>query len=196
MIKPLKREELNQRLNLKTTHSNLVKIEQLRVLSSVLNTNPEALSAFWILMQERHQRAEINSRQALEVSHKNGIISKLQKTIYGFENSEILNFSQFIWNALQKRGKERKTELIKHELVHKDDYNLAVADLRSTIEAQKKGIQQVIVEPKITIKDLENTVDSLRRQQILVQDYITNNYGLNNWQKIANYIHKNIDRGG
>lgn len=196
MIKPLKREELNQRLNLKTTHSNLVKIEQLRVLSSVLNTNPEALSAFWILMQERHQRAEINSRQALEVSQKNGIISKLQKTIYGFENSEILNFSQFIWNALQKRGKERKTELIKHELVHKDDYNLAIADLRSTIEAQKKGIQQVIVEPKITIKDLENTVDSLRRQQILVQDYITNNYGLNNWQKIANYIQKNIDRGG
>ncbi len=120
---PLKREDLNKQLNLKTTQSQLLKIEQLRVLSDTLNTNPEALSAFLVLMNERHQRAGINSRQALEISRKDGMIYQMQKTILDFENSEIWKLGQSIWNALQKKGKERKNELIKQGLVHKDDYN-------------------------------------------------------------------------
>jgi predicted site-specific integrase-resolvase len=120
---PLKREDLNKQLNLKTTQSDLLKIDQLRVLSDTLNTNSEALSAFLVLMTERHERADINSRQALKIIHKDGTISKLQKTILNFENSEIWKLGQSIWNALQKNNKKRKNELIKQELVHKDDYN-------------------------------------------------------------------------
>ena len=122
-INPLKREVLNKQLNLKTTQSKLIKIEQLRILSETLNHHPEALDAFIILMHERHRRAEVNSRQALEISHRDSMISKLQKTILDFNNSEILKFGQFIKDSLQRRGEDRKNQLIQHDLVHKDDYN-------------------------------------------------------------------------
>jgi hypothetical protein len=192
---PLKREDLNQQLDLKTTQSQLLKIDQLRVLSDTLNTNPEALNAFLVLMTERHERAGINSRQALEISRKDGTISKLQKTILNFENSEIWKLGQSIWNALQKKGEERNTELAQNEVVHKNDYNLAITDLKDVIDAQKQGIQQVISESKTKINNLENTVDSLREQLIFIQNYITNNYGLNNWNEITKYIQNNINKG-
>ncbi len=192
---PLKREDLNQQLDLKTTQSQLLKIAQLRVLSDTLNTNPEALNAFLVLMTERHERAGINSRQALEISRKDGTISKLQKTILNFENSEIWKLGQSIWNALQKKGEERNTELAQNEVVHKNDYNLAITDLKDVIDAQKQGIQQVISESKTKINNLENTVDSLREQLIFIQNYITNNYGLNNWNEITKYIQNNINKG-
>lgn len=133
-VKPLKREELNQQLNLRSTQSKLLKIEQLRLLYEALNTNPEALGAFLLLIRERHDRAEINSRQALTLVHKEGMISKLQKTILNFENSEILKIGQLISNALQKKGNERKIELIKHELVHKDDYNDLAEEAASALD--------------------------------------------------------------
>lgn len=192
---PLKREDLNQQLDLKTTQSQLLKIDQLRVLSDTLNTNPEALNAFLVLMTERHERAGINSRQALEISRKDGTISKLQKTILNFENSEIWKLGQSIWNALQKKGEERNTELAQNEVVHKNGYNLAITDLKDVINAQKQGIQQVISESKTKINNLENTVDSLREQLIFIQNYITNNYGLNNWNEITKYIQNNINKG-
>lgn len=192
---PLKREDLNQQLDLKTTQSQLLKIDQLRVLSDPLNTNPEALNAFLVLMTERHERAGINSRQALEISRKDGTISKLQKTILNFENSEIWKLGQSIWNALQKKGEERNTELAQNEVVHKNGYNLAITDLKDVINAQKQGIQQVISESKTKINNLENTVDSLREQLIFIQNYITNNYGLNNWNEITKYIQNNINKG-
>ncbi len=192
---PLKREDLNQQLDLKTTQSQLLKIEQLRVLSDTLNTNPEALSAFLVLMTERHERAGINSRQALEISRKDGTISKLQKTILNFENSEIWKLGQSIWNALQKKGKERSTELAQNGLVLKDDHRQVVADLKDTIKEQQQGINQQTSEASTTIHNLENTVDSLRYQLTSVQDYITNNYGLDNWHQITNYLQKNLDKG-
>ena len=133
-MKPLKREELNQQLNLRSTQSKLLKIEQLRLLFEALDTNPEALSAFLVLMRERHERAEINSRQALTIIHKEGMISKLRKTILNFENSEILKLGQLISNALQRKGNERKVELIKHKLVHKDDYNDLVEETAGVLD--------------------------------------------------------------
>lgn len=139
---PLKREDLNQQLDLKTTQSQLLKIDQLRVLSDTLNTNPEALSAFLVLMTERHERAGINSRQALEISRKDGTISKLQKTILNFENSEIWKLGQSIWNALQKKGNERQSELIKQELVHKDDYNNLAEEAAGALDSMGSKARQ------------------------------------------------------
>lgn len=191
---PLKREELNQQLNLKTTQSQRLKIAQLRVLSDALNTNPEALTAFLVLMTERHERAGINSRQALEISRKDGMIYQMQKTILDFENSEIWKLGQSIWNALQKKGKERSTELAQNGVVHKDDYNQAVTDLKSTIDEQKQGIQQQTSEASTTIHDLENTNDSLRKQLTFIQNYITDNYGLNNWHQISKSVQNHINK--
>ena len=139
---PLKREDLNQQLDLKTTQSQLLKIDQLRVLSDTINTNPEALSAFLVLMTERHERAGINSRQALEISRKDGTISKLQKTILNFENSEIWKLGQSIWNALQKKGNERQSELIKQELVHKDDYNNLAEEAAGALDSMGSKARQ------------------------------------------------------
>ncbi len=146
-VKPLKREELNQQLNLRTTQSKLLLIEQLRILSDTLNTNPEALSAFLVLMTERHERAGINSRQALEISRKDGTISKLQKTILSFENSEIWKLGQSIWNALQKKGKERSTELAQNGIVHKDDYNDLAEEAAGALDSMgfKASQQQKIL---------------------------------------------------
>lgn len=144
---PLKREDLNQQLDLKTTQSQLLKIAQLRVLSDTLNTNPEALNAFLVLMTERHDRAGINSRQALEISRKDGTISKLQKTILSFENSEIWKLGQSIWNALQKKGKERSTELAQNGIVHKDDYNDLAEEAAGALDSMgfKASQQQKIL---------------------------------------------------
>lgn len=111
----LTRQELNQQLNLKTTHSKLLKIHQLRTLREILVANPEALTAFHILMDERHERAEVNSKQALEISRKEALIKKLEGFV-DLSNSEILNLGKFIWSALKKTGLERKNELFKHDL--------------------------------------------------------------------------------
>lgn len=146
-MKPLKREELNQRLQLKTTQSSLLKIEQLRTLSEILTANPEALSAFLVLMHERHTKAETNSRQALEISRKDGRILKFQSIIDANEllnpnNSEILKLGKSIWNAIQKKGKDRKPELIKHELVHKDDYNALAEEAAQALDSMRSKANQ------------------------------------------------------
>lgn len=108
------------------------------------------------------------------------------------KNSEIYQAGQWLVNALSKVGSNRKQSLLEKDLVHKDDYNQAITDLKDTIDGQKQGIQQQTSEASTKLHDLENTVDSLRKQLVLLKDYITNNYGLNDWHKIAKHIQKNI----
>jgi hypothetical protein len=183
----LTRQELNQQLNLKTTHSKLLKIHQLRTLREILVANPEALTAFHLLMDERHERAEVNSKQALEISRKEALIKKLE----GFvdpSNSEILNLGKFIWSALKKTGQERKNELLKHDLVHKEDYNTSVGDLKGTIEHQNEVMQEQMEIAIKKIKDLEATIDSQKSQLSFIENYIVNNYGQQEWKTIKSYI--------
>jgi hypothetical protein len=117
------------------------------------------------------------------------------KQFINIQNSEIYQAGQWLINALSRNGQDRKQTLLEKDLVDKNDYNLAVSDLKDTIAAQKQDIQRVISESKIKINNLENAVDSLRDQLIFIQDYITNNYGLNNWNEITKYIQKNINKG-
>ncbi len=79
---PLKREDLNKQLNLKTTQSQLLKIEQLRVLSDTLNTNPEALSAF--LLPSRCKITELK-RKYVESCFESGLTTEVES----FENSSL-----------------------------------------------------------------------------------------------------------
>jgi hypothetical protein len=117
------------------------------------------------------------------------------KQFIDIKNSEIYQAGQWLVNAFSRTGQNRKQTLLEKDLVDKNDYNLAVTDLKNTIDEQKQGIQQQTSEASTTIYELENTNDSLRKQLRFVQNYITNNYGLSNWKEIANHLHNNLDKG-
>ncbi len=117
------------------------------------------------------------------------------KQFINIQNSEIYQAGQWLINALSRNGQDRKQTLLEKDLVDKNDYNLAVTDLKNTIDEQKQGIQQQTSEASTTIYELENTNDSLRKQLTFIQNYITNNYGLNNWHQINNYVQSHINKG-
>ena len=117
------------------------------------------------------------------------------KNFIDIKNSEIYKAGQWLTNNLLKTGQDRKQSLLEKDLVHKDDYNQAVTDLRSTIAEQKQGIQQQTSEAISTINDLESTNDSLRKHLKLTQDYITEKHGLTYYQQITKYVQNKIDRG-
>jgi hypothetical protein len=121
--------------------------------------------------------------------------AKLKHFIDNIKTSEIYLAGQWLINALSRNGQDRKQTLLEKDLVDKNDYNQAVTDLKNTIDEQKQGIQQQTSEASTTIHDLEDTIDSLRKQLKFIQTYITNNYGLHNWHQIRNYIQSNINKG-
>jgi uncharacterized protein Yka (UPF0111/DUF47 family) len=112
------------------------------------------------------------------------------KEFMDLKNSEIYQAGKWLLNALTLKGSERQRSLLKKDLVHKEDYNQGIAGLKDTVEEQQKGIEQQTLKASQTIKTLESKIDSLRRQLIFVQDYITNNYGKKDWNKIVSYIQK------
>lgn len=192
-MKLLKRDELNQQLKLKTTQSSLLKIEQLRILFDALDTKPGALDVFLKLMEERHKKAENNSRLALEINQKNSLITKM-KNLGDVEKSEILNFGKSIWSALQKRGEERFSELRSHDLVHKDDHNQVVTGLKEVIEEQNEvGIKQDLIS-STTIHGLEKINDELRRQNQCFKKFAIDKYGVNSWKRIEAYVLKTTQK--
>lgn len=110
------------------------------------------------------------------------------------KNSEIYKAGQWLVSTLSKAGQDRKQSLLEKDLVHKNDYNGTVTDLKDTIKAQQDGITQQTVEAKDKIIALENRIDSLKEQLSFVQNYITNNYGLNQWHTIAKLIQNDKNR--
>ena len=104
------------------------------------------------------------------------------------KNSEIYKAGHWLVNTLSKVGKDRKQSLLEKDLVHKNDYNDTITDLRDTIKAQQDGITQQTSEAKDKITALENRVDSLKWQLNYVRNYIINNQGINQWQNIAKLI--------
>lgn len=118
------------------------------------------------------------------------------KDFTNIQNSEIYQAGQWLVNALSKGGQDRKQTLLEKDLVDKNDYNQAVTDLKNTIDEQKQGIQQQTSEASTTIHDLEDTIDSLRKQLIFIQTYVINNYGTQNWQQIKKHIQSSLNKGG
>ena len=109
------------------------------------------------------------------------------------EESEIFRAGQWLLNSLSKVGQERQQSLLEKDLVHKNDYNNAVTDLKDTIKVQKSGIKQQTILATQTIQELENINDSLRHQISQIRDYIVNNYGNKTWSAMAKYIQINLD---
>lgn len=101
-------------------------------------------------------------------------------------NSEILQAGRWLANALSLNGRGRRQALLERELVHKEDYNNDVSDMRVTIETIVSASEEMEGEAEETIEDLQRRIDTLRQQMSQVQDYISHNYGHDQWRMISN----------
>jgi hypothetical protein len=117
------------------------------------------------------------------------------KQFVDLKSSEIYKAGQWLTNALLKVGQDRKQSLLEKDLVHKNDYNQTVTDLTDTIKEQQQGIKQQTSEASTKIILLEKRTDSLQEQLKLIQQYITNNYGLIAWHKVEKYLQNNLKKG-
>ncbi len=86
-------------------------------------------------------------------------------------NSEIVKAGKWLLTSLSKVGKERKESLLVKGLVHKDDYNDTVTDLKETIEKQ-------VTPPAAELADDNNIDDNVIFQAIanLDESHKTDNY--------------------
>jgi bacterioferritin (cytochrome b1) len=113
------------------------------------------------------------------------------KQFLDLDNSEIYRTGQWLFNALAKKGNERKNALLEKDLVHKENYNEAVVNMADTIKEQKQCTQEITSEAEEIIKSLEEKIDYLKKDLVTIQTYIINNYSLKTWQQIARYIQNN-----
>ncbi|MEC4803172.1 MAG: hypothetical protein SAJ72_02825 [Jaaginema sp. PMC 1080.18] len=104
------------------------------------------------------------------------------------ENSEIVSAGKWLLNALSKNDEDRKNALLEKELVHKEDYNATASGLRETISAMSDDSQSVVQQSAENIQQLQNTIDTLRRQQSGIKQYILNNYGNSEWKHMSRYF--------
>ncbi|WP_017293249.1 hypothetical protein [Geminocystis herdmanii] len=106
------------------------------------------------------------------------------------DNSEVIKIGKWLFETLSKKGEERKNHLLENNLVHKEDYNGAITDLKEVIKEQQNGLIQTTEKAEEIIKDFEIKNDKLRKQLDSIQLYITNNYGMNTWNEIRKYWEK------
>ena len=118
------------------------------------------------------------------------------KQFMSLHNSETLQAGKWLMDALSKSGEERQEKLLEKGLVHKSDYNNAVAGLRDVIKVQQLGIQEQTDLAVETIGTLENKLDVFRKHLSKIQKYITKNYGSQEWGKIKDYIGESRDNLG
>ena len=110
-----------------------------------------------------------------------------QKRLQAFlnpDNSEIVRAGRWLMDALALRGSDRKRTLLVKELVHKQDYNETVADMRDTIATIYGTSEEMAVEAEVTISELEKRIDTLKYQMSQVQTYISMNEGADKWRVI------------
>lgn len=100
------------------------------------------------------------------------------------QRSELVQAGKWLVNALSKTGRDRKQALLEKELVHKDDYNDTVSDMRGTIEEIQDSSEKMATGAELTIEDLEQRINTLRHQLSQVQAYISMNQGADKWRVI------------
>lgn len=110
------------------------------------------------------------------------------KEFMNLENSEIIKAGKWLFSALSKTGDTRKSHLLEKDLVHKDNYNETLEDLKQVIKEQRDGLEKQTKLSQEKIKSLEERNDDLRNQLEKIKEYITNNFGLNEWNEIRKYF--------
>ena len=100
------------------------------------------------------------------------------------QHSEILNAGRWLLTTLSKSGSERKQTLLEKELVHKEDYNSTVTEMRGSITEITNTGEEAMAEAQTRIVALEKRIDTLRDQLSKIQTYISANDGAGKWQVI------------
>lgn len=100
------------------------------------------------------------------------------------QNSEIVSVGRWLINALSQNSSERRETLLERDLVHKEDYNTMVSDMRQTISDMDQMTLVSTQESADKIKILEKRIDTLRRQLSRIEEYIRNNHGVAEWKRI------------
>lgn len=104
------------------------------------------------------------------------------------QNSEILTAGKWLLSAFSKKGSERKITLLERDLVHKDDYNHTVSEIRDVIEDMDALAKIGKTESKERIQALEWRIDKLRKQLGGIEDYIRRNYSVKEWNHITSLL--------
>jgi hypothetical protein len=107
------------------------------------------------------------------------------KEFVSLDNSEFVKAGKWLLNAISMTGKERKATLLEKEILHKDDYNEMLSEMKDTIETILDSSESSIKEAETTIKSLEKKIDSLKIQLLKIQEYISINHSLDEWKLIA-----------
>jgi len=100
------------------------------------------------------------------------------------QNSELVSVGRWLINALSQNSSERREALLERDLVHKEDYNTIVSDLRQTIADMDQMTFHSMQDSGNKIKILEKRIDTLRIQLSRIEEYIRNNYGVAEWKRI------------
>ena len=109
--------------------------------------------------------------------------NKLKKFL-NLEHSEVIQAGKWLINAISMTGQERKKTLLEKELVHKENYNEAVSDLRDTITTVVEIRERSTEVAQETIESLEKRIDTLKGQLSSIKQYISSNYGTDTWKII------------
>lgn len=165
-------------LNAKMTDQQLLEADQhLGVLGLIRDANN---------YNRRHQG--LNTQKVNEeLTDVKRELTGLQKKLQAFlnpDNSEIVQAGRWLMDALALRGGDRKRTLLAKELVHKEDYNETVTDMRDTIATIYGTSEEIAADAEVTISDLEKRIDTLKHQMSQVQTYISMNEGADKWRVI------------
>ncbi len=110
------------------------------------------------------------------------------KQFLDLKNSEIFQAGQWLISNLSKKGRERRENLLEKDLVHKENYNETLIDLRETIKELQQGNQQIREEASNTIRELERTIDARKKELASIKNYIISNKGIKEWKNIVKYF--------
>lgn len=116
------------------------------------------------------------------------ILLCLLKWWQGEKNSEMYQLGCWLSSALEKQGEERKMTLLEKNLVHKDDYNEAIRQLRNMIKRLESALQKQTDDAEYIIENLQEANDHFRNTLCRIKEYVIKNHGQEEWEKIEKYL--------
>lgn len=107
-----------------------------------------------------------------------------------WEDSTTYHLGKRIWNALTKTGEERKQELLKDDLVHKEDYNQMASSYRDALETQREGYSENIEQMK-HLKDVyEDRLKTLKHQLEKMEEAVEYHHGASGLKKVKTMVRR------
>ena len=138
----------------------------------------------------RHRQGQYTEEANKERDEANNTLKKFLT----LEHSEVFQAGKWLINAISMTGQERKKTLLEKELVHKENYNEAVSDLKDTITTVVDISERSTEAAQEKIESLEKRIDTLKGQISSIQQYISSNYGAGKWEIIKKTFNLKEDK--